>query len=133
LVKLIGVCAIVLALIRSPAAPPVVAVGIALPGFLIGRARGGAGILGGATSAGLVCAGWGIAMYVYAYFFPEPGPVLDLGPLLTIPVLSAYGLIWGAAVGIAFHLLTRIGKSRLFRPPSTQDACGPITWRGFDG
>ncbi len=45
LIKLVALAAVFFALFRTPAWPFVVAVGLALPGFAIDRARGGAGIL----------------------------------------------------------------------------------------
>jgi hypothetical protein len=53
LVALIAICAIVFALLRTPVGFLVLAVVSVFPGFLIQRARGGEGILGGALSAAL--------------------------------------------------------------------------------
>jgi hypothetical protein len=125
----IGVCAVFLAVLRTPAAPWVVGVSLVLPGFLIGRARGHAGIWGGAISAWIAFAGSGIAGYAYYYFFPEPNVVDYVGPVFTLGLLSVYGVIWGTLVGMALHFAITWVRSRLSRRPLSEASCGPILWR----
>ena len=129
LLKWIGVCAVFLAVLRTPAAPWVVGVSLVLPGFLIGRAHGHAGIWGGAISAWVAFVAYGIAYYAYDYFFPEPNVVDYVGPVFTLGLLSVYGVIWGTVVGMALHFAITLVSRRLSRRPLSEASCGPILWR----
>ena len=54
LIALIAICAVAFALLRTPFGFLIIAFAVVLPGFLLERARGGKGIIGGALSAGLI-------------------------------------------------------------------------------
>jgi hypothetical protein len=131
LVKLIALCALVLAMLRTSAAPWIVLLGAILPGFLIGRAKGGTGIEGGTLSGCLVSAGFGIVICAYFYLYPEPGVFLVGGPVFFIANLSVIGTISGALVSAALCGMIKMARP-FYQKPLTDDACGRIVWRRLD-
>jgi hypothetical protein len=74
MVELIAVCAVLFALIRTPATPLILIIGAVVSGFIIDRIKGGTGIGGGALSGCPAFVSLGIVLCIYLYFFPEPGP-----------------------------------------------------------
>jgi hypothetical protein len=123
---------ILFANLRVFGAPVVIATYVVLLGFLIGRWRQGTGILGGAIAGGGLFLGFAIAMYVWAYIFPEPAASDLVGPVLTLSILLVYGLIWGAMVSTALYFILKRTKQYLGRRPLRDDSCGPIVWRPLD-
>jgi hypothetical protein len=130
---LIALCAVCFALLRMPAGVfLVIMVGPVLPGFIIGRVKGGMGILGGMLSAGLASGGYGLACCLYDCFFRNPADVLVPAPLPFLPFLLIMGLIWGIFVSILLHIILKY-TSPIWQRPLTEDVCGPVVWRGLGG
>jgi hypothetical protein len=130
---LVAVCAVVFALLRTLAgAFLVIMVGPVLPGFIIGRVKGGRGIVGGMLSAVLASGGYGLACYLYDCFFHNPADVVVPEPLPFLFFLLIMGLIWGIFVSNLLCLILKY-TSPVWQKPLIEDACGPIVWRGLDG
>src|SRR5947207_2183502 len=111
-IGLIVVSAVILALLRTPGAALAVAIGIVLPGFVIDRARGCTGIVGGMISASFVPVGVGIAGYTYSYLRPDPALASYLGPPpLTLLLLGTAGVVWGALAGTLVDITIIMVKS----------------------
>jgi hypothetical protein len=129
LMALVFTSGIFFALLRVFDAGLVIATGVVVLGFLIERWRKGSGILGGTIAGGTLFLGLGIALYVWAYIFPEPARSDLLGPVRTLSILLVYGLIWGAIVSTALYFILKRTKQYLGRRPLRDDSCGPIVWR----
>lgn len=132
LIALIAICAVVFALLRTPFGFLVIAFGSVLPGFLIERARGGAGILGGALSACfIVCAG-GLAIAVLS----GSPPVSNLGDAILklcsfLYFVSFYGFICGAILSTVLCGIFALMRSVL-KNHSQDQTCGPIRRHRLD-
>jgi hypothetical protein len=129
LMALVATSGIFFALLRVFDAGLVIATGVVVLGFLIERWRKGSGILGGTIAGGTLFLGFGIAHYVWAHIFPEPEVIDLVGPILTLPILLVYGLIWGAMISSALYLILQRTKRFLGPRPLKDDSCGPIVWR----
>src|SRR5439155_370303 len=108
---LIVVCAVILTLLLTPGAPLAVAIGVVLPGFVIDRAKGRTGIVGGIMCASFVLVGGGIAVYTCYYLYPAPAMLAYLGPPpLTLFLLGTIGLVWGALASTILEVIIIIMK-----------------------
>jgi hypothetical protein len=122
LIGLIVICAVFLALLRTQAGPFILAlvvpIGIVLPGFLIDRARGGEGILGGALAGGVVLVGFGSALAALM-----PG---CLGPApLTLLLLGSAGLYFGTLVSQGLWIAVEIARSLFVSKPLVDQSFAP--------
>jgi hypothetical protein len=123
LCKLIALCAVAFAALRSPIAVVLlISVAPVLPGFILGRVRGGTGISGGMLSGALTFVGCGIACYIYALLFDRPRGVLGGDALTGFFFLLVMGSIWGIFAGIILHLILQF-LSLLWRKRLTDDSC----------
>src|SRR4051794_22772733 len=105
LVKSVVLCALVLPSLRTPGGAIVLALtGLVALGSLLDRINGGEGLVGGTVSGGLVFGGYGLIGDLRHYLFPDPRFPL-VGLLILLPVALVSGLIWGAAVGTALHVI----------------------------
>ena len=123
LMVLVLVCAVVFALLTTPAVVLVVAVGIVIPGFLIDRLRGYSGVVGGMVSAALAPMGLGIAVYTYDFFTATNSNLADyLGPpAITLPMIGVAGLAWGALVSTMLDVSILVAKSYSNAKPLRDD------------
>jgi hypothetical protein len=129
LMGLILTCALVFAALSTPFAIFVLAIGIVVPGFLIDRFRGGAGIVGGMISAAMALVGLGIAVYAYEYFDPDPAMLDYLGPpILTLFMIGTAGAVWGALAGTLIDVMILIKKSYETQNPMVEDSSRLIVW-----
>jgi hypothetical protein len=135
LIALIAICAVAFALLRTPFAFLVIALALVLPGFLIERARGGEGILGGAISASLIVAflgvlALGIAIAVSDRSHPRFNSIgdalLQSATFLFFVSLVAFLLGWL----LSCLLYAIVKRSRTIpKRPLLDESCGPIRWR----
>ena len=128
LILLIAGCAVVLALLRTPFGFLVVAFGFVLPGFLIERARGGSGVLGGGLSASLIAGGLVIAGFYFCFTF---GP--NLGNALLefvgfLYIVSLFAFICGTILSSMLYAIFTLPRAILKRP-LRDESCGSIHWR----
>jgi hypothetical protein len=86
LIVVIAICGVSFALLRTPALPVVVAIAMVLPGFLIGRARGGSGIIAGALSMSGITMSVGAVLALLAITFRSR-------PADSIVGMFSYGLL----------------------------------------
>jgi hypothetical protein len=98
---LIACCAFALALFRMPGGLLVLNLtGLVVPGFILGRTKGRTGIGGGMLSGCLTFASFGL--------------IVDFGfvgnPLLFVLAFPVAGMLWGAAVSIAVHVVIKNWK-----------------------
>lgn len=129
LMGLIAVCAVVFAALATPVAILVAALGIVVPGFVVDRLRGGAGIVGGMISASASVVGIGIAAYAYSYFKPDPTMLDYLGPpILTLPILGVAGGGWGALAGSIIDVAIVVANSYRAENPMIEEPSGEIVW-----
>jgi hypothetical protein len=124
MIKLIALCAFCFAVLRTPFAPLIVAIGGVLPGFILSRANGGTGIRGGTLCGCLVFITYGIGTWIL-----DSHPSEATLPLFVFLLLA--GAIWGAFVSILLYCAIRVTKP-LYQKPLRGEACGPIVWLGFD-
>jgi hypothetical protein len=109
---LIVLCAVAFALLRTPGGSmALILVGPVLPGFILGRVKGGRGIVGGMLSAALASVGYGLAFCLYDYFFHDPADVLGPASLSFLLffwlVMGLMGLLWGIFVSILFGVILK--------------------------
>lgn len=125
LLALVAVCAVLLTLLRTPLGLVILAFMIALPGFLLERSRGGAGILGGALSSGLIAGAiWTVCTpYFFAYATSVGDAVYQFFHMLYFVVVAAFvcGGIWSAVLWVIVTPVTAVLRSSLSR-----QSCGPI-------
>jgi hypothetical protein len=127
LMWVIVVCAVVFASLSTPAAVLVVAFAIVLPGFIIDRFRGGAGIIGGMMSAAFSLVCLGIAVYTYYSLYLDPATLNYLGPPpLTLLPLGTAGLVWGALASTLLDVFIIVAVSYSHEKPLTDDWYSPI-------
>ncbi len=133
LIVLIAVCGVSFALLRTPFGFIVVYVGAALPGFLIGRARGGSGIIAGAISESAVLGLLTVGLIVYdspRIYSGEQALAATFG--LTILVAGfafVFGLLVSAALFVVFQLAKLLIRER--RPDKSSHA-EEIRWLDQD-
>lgn len=101
LIKLIAVLAIFFARLRTPAWPLIRAIVPIIPGFAIGWAKGGSGLLGSMPAGAIGGLGLGIVILAYSHLFHgSSSGVADLSwPHGGAAYLSMMGLAWGVCVG----------------------------------
>jgi uncharacterized PurR-regulated membrane protein YhhQ (DUF165 family) len=131
LIGLIAICAVVFALLRTPFGFVIVPFGFVVPGFLIERARGGDGVMGGAISASLICGGLTLAGTSLAF---------ALGPFHERTLWNAFGLVFVGSIavslmafvlgGVLSTFLYAIFKllQTLFAKPFQDESIGSIRW-----
>jgi hypothetical protein len=130
---LIALFAVIFASLRTPAGVLLlIMVGPVLPGFILGRIRGGTGIGGGMLSAALTSGGYGLACYLYDCFFHNPANVVVPALLPFLFFVLIMGLIWGIFISIILYIILTYTIA-IWQKPLKEDACGPIVWRGLDG
>jgi hypothetical protein len=129
LLKLIVLCALVFALVRTPFAPLVVMVCIVLPGFIIGRRNGGNGILGG-TVAGCLAGGIAAVAILFVLAFSRDAQKGDLGVALLFGPPSAifWGTLFGAMISVLLLCFTKFVQ-HVGRKPLRDGARGPFDSR----
>jgi hypothetical protein len=128
---LIAICAVAFALLRTPFLPLVIGFGLVLPGFLIERARGGSGILGGACSGGLIALGVAIGTAAVSLAL-RPGlgaAFLEIfgGLFLVSMVAFCVGVVLSSGLYVICGLLEAI-----FERPLSDESRGPIFWDRLD-
>jgi hypothetical protein len=130
LITFIAALAVLLALLRTPIGPMLLATGLVLGGFALDRARGRPGILG-AMLAGLI-GSLGLGAVILLEDLHD-GRLMFGGaaPLFILPAFGMVGLAFGLLVGfLALTILFLGGGSAQVAPPT--EPVGPITWRGFE-
>ena len=116
LVVLIAVCGVSFALLRTPFGFVVAYVGAALPGFLIGRARGGSGVIAGAVSESVVIGFLTVGLILYdsaRIYSGEQAVAATFG--LTILVAGfafVFGLLASAVLFVIFQLARLLVRQR---------------------
>jgi hypothetical protein len=128
---LIAVCAVAFALLRTPFGFIVVAFGFVIPGFIIERARGGDGVVGGALSASLFAGGLVVAgSAVYLSTGPDLGRALVSAFSLLLAV-STIAFVSGMILSsILYAILKLIGT--LIVSPLHDESVGSIHWLPLD-
>jgi hypothetical protein len=109
MIALIAACAILFSLVRTPAElfAMIVSIGLVLPGFVIDRARGGTGVMGGALSCCLLVHVLAIGLYLSLIGLPQSGGVSDLEFLIILSAMMVLPLSWGAAVSIVLYYIIK--------------------------
>jgi hypothetical protein len=131
LIGLIAVCAVTFALLRTPFGFVVVAFGFVVPGFLIERAGGGDGVIGGAVSASLI--GGGLALAASPLLFsvgPEPGHAL-LSAFSFVLAVSLMAFVLGMILSTILYAIFKILQTLIPRPVP-EESVGPIRWIRLD-
>jgi hypothetical protein len=127
LIIAIAVIAVCLALLPSPFGFLLFLVCGALPGYVIGRIRGGSGIIAGALSESACATAVFIALIsLETYRAPWPaGATLALIPLACF--VSVAGFIAGLVISSRLYALTEMTK-HLFEPEPSQKAQDEIRY-----
>ena len=127
-IVVIAILAVCCAVLRSPFAFVVVLVGGALPGYVIGRVRGGAGIIAGALSES-ACAALLFIGSLLSYKVPiSSSPVeaiVSLFPLACI--IAVLGFILGLVISSGLYVLAQM-TNHLFEMKSNEEAQEEIRW-----
>ncbi len=128
LIIVIAVFAACLAMLRSPFGFLVLLVCGALPGYVIGRIRGGSGIIAGALSESACVAVLSIALISLnmsrVVAWPAEG-IVALIPVVCFAVLA--GFIAGLVISSGLHAITQMTK-HLFEPEAFEKAQGEIRY-----
>jgi hypothetical protein len=107
LIVIIALCGVGLALLRTPSGVVVVCLTIHLPGFAIGRARGGSGIITGALATAIFFA----LMTVYQ-FVHESGNSLTFRDVCAafffMSVGAAFAFVFGLLCSGALYLVVEV-------------------------
>jgi hypothetical protein len=127
----VAICALLFAVLRTPFGFLVLAIGCVLPGFWIGRARGGSGVLGGGLCASLIACALAIAGHAAFFGFAPPfGTSLSrLLHTMFYVSLSAFGS--GACVSFLLSVVCEL-VGGLLNSPLRDDSIGPIQWQTMD-
>jgi hypothetical protein len=131
LIGLIAICAVAFALLRTPFEFLVVAFGFVVPGFLIGRARGGDGVIGGAISASLIAGGLTLAGSTLVFAL-GPSDVRTLSNAFQLvfvgPIaVSLIAFVLGTVLSTFLYMIFKLLQPLLERP--LQDgSIGSIRW-----
>jgi hypothetical protein len=126
LMGLVAVCAVGLALLTTRLAPIGIGVLIVLPGFVVGRVKGGSGLIGGIVSGCLIpmslMTAWEILEYGAG--LRTTAQMLDLFPALYLTF--HVGLVWSFLASGVFYFLDRQlqGCQRSNRGGTGTDAAG---------
>jgi len=134
LIVLIAICAVAFALLRTPFGFLVIAIASVLPGFLIERARGGEGILGGAVSASLTVACLSVIAGGITFASRGSTPTFDgprdaflsLAAALFLVSLVAFFVGW--ILSCVLYMIVKRSQT-LFKRRLPAEPCGPIRWR----
>jgi hypothetical protein len=120
LIKLTGLivaCAATLALLGTPVAPLVQGIMIVLPGFLIDRARGGPGIVGGTISSAIFAVTLGIA---FVYSSGDGTFTNFLAGLPAVYLVFVLSLMWGSVVSMTLYWFIKTYRERRRKSPAMQ-------------
>lgn len=131
LIVLIAVCGVSLALLRTRFGFIVVYVGAALPGFLIGRARGGSGIIAGAISESVILGFLAIGLIVYdsaRIYSGEQAIAATFG--LTI-LVAGFAFVFGLLVSAVLFVVFQLAKL-LIRERRPDESLHPVEIRWLD-
>ncbi len=112
---LIVLCAAVLVLLGIPVPWLVLATVIVIPGFVIDRAGGGTGIIGGTISSAILAVSLGIA---YVYFSSEGSFNDFLAACPAFYFLSVISLIWGGVVSMTLYWVIKTCRERRLQSPA---------------
>ena len=124
LIAWIAVCAVLLAVLRTPFAFVAFAIAAVLPGFLLERARGGSGILGGTLSSCLIAVSLlPVFFLVLVVFNPLEHALIMFFQVLLFVMINS--LVCGAICSGVLWLLARPVEMML-RAPVRDESCGPI-------
>ena len=108
LLVIIAVCGVSFALLRTPFGFLVVLVAMVLPGFFIGRARGGSGVIAGAFSmSGLTAL---LAAILILFGEAHSAPSIEALPAIfaMAVMLLFFAFVMGLAVSGALYLVFRL-------------------------
>jgi hypothetical protein len=127
LIIVIAVFAACLAMLRSPVGFLVLLVWGALPGYVIGRIRGGSGIFGGALSESACTA----LLFLASILHDVPlasSPVQAIVSLFPMACLAAVpGFILGLLISSGLYVIVQMTK-HLFEPEPFEKAQGEIRY-----
>jgi uncharacterized PurR-regulated membrane protein YhhQ (DUF165 family) len=131
LLGLIAICAVTFALLRTPFGFVLVPVGFVVPGFLIGRARGGDGVIGGAISASLIAGGLMLAGSALAFAlrpFHERTPWNAFGLVIVGSIaVSLMAFVLGVVLSSILYAILKLIQTLLERPYQ-DESNGSIRW-----
>ena len=107
LMGLVALCAVSFALLTTPAALLGAGVMVVVPGFVLDRARGGTGIIGGTVSGCLIPMGFALfwAVIEYAFGTQSIGELLNFFPALYL--LFVLCLVWSGVLSSILHVVDR--------------------------
>ena len=134
LIGLIAICAVVFALLQTPFGFVVVAFGFVVPGFLIERARGGEGVVGGACSASLIASGLVMAGSALAFAVGPPQfRTLSNAGMIFVGSIAALlmAFVLGIVLSSILYAILKLLQTFLARP-LPDESIGPIRWIRLD-
>jgi hypothetical protein len=131
LILMIAGCAIVLALLRTPFGFLVIAFGFVLPGFIVGRARGGDGVIGGALSASLISGGLVVAGSALSLPAGQDlgRALVNFVSLLFAVVVMAFVL--GVLLSAILYAILKLLRT-MIESPLPDESNGSIRWHWQD-
>jgi hypothetical protein len=135
LIGLIAICAVVCAVLRTPLGFAIMPFGFVAPGLLIGRARGGDGVIAGAVSASLIAGGLTLAGSALA-FVMGPSRVRTLPEAFSMVLVSSIAVsfvafVLGVVLSSLLYAILKLIQTLLERP-FQDESNGTIRWRRLD-
>jgi hypothetical protein len=120
LIVVVAVCAVCFALLRTPGGVLILYAGVILPGFMIERARGGPGILGGALSAATITASLVVLASLRVMMLRPSSPFEGISNFLVATlVASVFTFFVGFLLSCMLWVLLEMAKHRF--QPQRQD------------
>ena len=108
LLIIIAICGVSFALLRTPFGFLVVLVAMVLPGFFLGRARGGSGVIAGAFSMSALTALLAAIMILFRAAHSAPSIAALPGILAMAVMLLFFAFVMGLAVSGALYLVFKL-------------------------
>jgi hypothetical protein len=130
LIGLIAICAVACAFLRTPVGFLALAFGFVVPGFVIERAGGGDGVIGGAVSASLIAGGLAIASSgLFLWNRPELRVLVSCVSLVF--ALLVMGFVLGTVLSSILYAILKLSRT-LLESPYQDESNRSIRWRRLD-
>ena len=127
LIGLIAICGVACAVLRTPVGFVALAFGFVVPGFLIERASGGDGVIGGALSASLIAGGLAMAgSALFLWIRPDLSVLVSCVSFVFASLVIGFFL--GVVLGSILYAILKLTRT-LLESPYQDESNRSIRWR----